>query len=130
MNLTINNELLKELNKKVGSSSVESYIENLIKKDLEENHRLNYGYYFNLNNSRLYNNDNKEIKLTSKPLMILKCLIENKGNTVSIGTISKYVWSKEDVSVFTIRNMVKRIRDKSYSDIILSVKGLGYKLKQ
>ena len=62
--------------------------------------------------------------------MILKCLIENKDKDVSADTISKYVWGKENISIFTIRNMIKQIRDKSNPDIILSVKGVGYKLNQ
>lgn len=130
MNLTLNKNIENKLLNKIKSQSItiDDYVNRLITKDLENKYIFNNGFYFDTHNSRLYDRDDIEVKLSKKPLMILKCLIENKDEHVSITQISKYCWNNEDTSKFTIRNMIKQIRDKTYKDIITTSKKEGYRV--
>ena len=66
----------------------------------------------------------------TKPLehKVMQCLIHNEG-VVTYETIFKQVWNGRDVGKFTLRNMIKSIRNKSYDEIIVNVLNHGYILE-
>lgn len=77
----------------------------------------------------------KEIALTAKELMILRKLWENKGNIVTFDQLCQAVW---DDNYFgyenTIMVHIRRLREKTEENpskprFLLTVRGLGYKLK-
>ena len=107
---------------------VNDYIQELITKDISNTFYFQSGYKFNLVNSRLYDPKGIEVELSNKPCLILKFLILNKDRPVATQEISQYIWNTPDTSVFTIRNMIKKIRDESYRDIITNYMNLGYKI--
>ena len=72
----------------------------------------------------------EDIPLTALELNILNLLVMNKGGIVKRDTILDKIWelTGNDVDDHTLTVYIKRIKDKLNSDIILNVKGLGYKL--
>jgi len=128
INLTKQTEEKLTNHLKQRNTDVNDYIEELITKDVSNTYYFETGYKFDLVNNRLYDPKGLEVDLTNKPCLILKLLILNKDKIVSTQEISEYIWKTDDTSVFTIRNMIKLIRDKSYKYIILSLKNEGYKI--
>lgn len=82
-------------------------------------------------NNRQVTKDNKIINLTSLELNILQLLISNMGKIVTRDNIINniYKWTGNDVYDNTVTVYLKRLREKLNSDIIITVKGIGYKIK-
>ncbi len=74
--------------------------------------------------------DGKSIKLTAIELGILNLLFISKGGIVRRDTILDKIWelTGNDVDDHTLTVYIKRLKDKIGTDIIINVKGLGYKL--
>ena len=72
----------------------------------------------------------EDIKLTSIELNILNLLFISKGGIVRRDTILDKIWelTGNDVDDHTLTVYIKRLKDKIGRDIIVNVKGLGYKL--
>nr|MBP3259044.1 response regulator transcription factor [Bacilli bacterium] len=72
----------------------------------------------------------EDIKLTSIELNILNLLFVSKGGIVRRDAILDKIWelTGNDVDDHTLTVYIKRLKDKIGSDIIINVKGLGYKL--
>ena len=66
--------------------SKESYAESIIKKDLENNIYLEYGYIYDLNKKALMSNNNL-IVLTNIEEQLLEYLIRNKDRYISSNEI-------------------------------------------
>lgn len=90
--------------------------------------QLKNGYSFCLNENRLLLR-RKEISLTKLELAFIKKLVMNKNKIVSYDEIKQSVWKNKDVSQFSMRNVVNKIRTKSYYNIIENVSGQGYIIK-
>lgn len=79
--------------------------------------------------------DGKEVQLTAKEFNILKLLYENKNNIVTIDTILSRVWGDEYFGYEnTLMAHISKIRSKIEKDSskpknLITIKGLGYKLK-
>lgn len=82
-------------------------------------------------NNRQVTKDNKIINLTSLEFNILQLLISNMGKIVTRDNIINniYKWTGNDVYDNTVTVYLKRLREKLNSDIIITVKGIGYKIK-
>jgi DNA-binding response OmpR family regulator len=92
--------------------------------------KLKYGYYFDDYRETLFDKHNKKINLTSTELKLLKLIIDNRGDVISYEEIEEEVWRDKEMSLFTMRNVVNKIRQKSYPGIIRNVSGRGYILTQ
>lgn len=109
-------ELLTRLNKVI----LRNKRNNLIKvKDIT----------FDLDRMTVYK-DEKEIKLTNLELKILSLLFNNLNKVVSRDMIIENIWqwTGNDVNDNTVTVYLKRIREKINSDIIITLKGLGYRI--
>ncbi len=76
----------------------------------------------------------KSVGLTKTQLKILKCMIDNKlDNGIEITTsddIMKAAWEgRKPASIFTMRNMVKQIRDKTEYGILKNHSNKGYSVE-
>lgn len=80
------------------------------------------------------NNEDIEIALTAKELMILKKLWENRGNIVTFDQLCQAVWQDnyfgyENTIMVHIRRLREKIEENpSKPKFLLTVRGLGYKL--
>lgn len=76
--------------------------------------------------------DKTELVLTSLELKILHLLFENINKVVRRGTILDKIWewTGNDVDDHTVTVYLKRIREKLGTDIIITIKGIGYRIDQ
>lgn len=86
---------------------------------------------FDMNKMIVYKND-KVINLTSLELKILNLLFNNINKVVSRDKIIENIWewTGNDVNDNTVTVYMKRIREKLDSDIIVTIKGLGYRVDE
>ncbi len=84
---------------------------------------------FDMNKMIVYKNSNV-IELTSLELRLLHLLFLNINKVVSRATILSYIWdwTGNDVDDHTVTVYFKRIREKLKTDIITTVKGIGYRI--
>lgn len=76
--------------------------------------------------------DDKIIDLSSLELKILHLLFLNIGKVVSRNTILEKIWewTGNDVDDHTVTVYLKRIREKIESEIIVTIKGIGYRIDE
>ena len=74
--------------------------------------------------------DGKKVNLTSLELKLLNLLFMNLNKVVSRNTIFDTIWEAtgNDVDDHTITVYFKRIREKLGTDIIITAKGIGYRI--
>lgn len=74
--------------------------------------------------------DNEEIVLTSLELKILNLLFLNINKVVPRDNIIDKIWewTGNDINDNTVTVYLKRIREKIKSDIIVTIKGIGYRI--
>ncbi len=71
--------------------------------------------------------DEKTIELTKTEKRILESLIKHRGCVVSIEEFQDEVWG-EDIDPANIRVQINKLRKKLQFELILNVRGLGYKI--
>lgn len=76
--------------------------------------------------------DNKQIELSSLELKILHLLFIDIGKVVNRYNILNKIWewTGNDVDDHTVTVYLKRIREKLGTDIISTVKGIGYRIDE
>ena len=76
--------------------------------------------------------EGKEVQLTSLELKILSLLFSSINKVVSRNYIIDKIWewTGNDVNDNTITVYLKRIREKLETDIIVTVKGIGYRIDE
>ena len=109
--------------------SKESYAESIIKKDLENNIYLEYGYIYDLNKKVLMYNNNLII-LTNIEEQLLEYLIRNMDKYISSDEIIQNIFKTKPMSIFAMRNLIKKIRDKTHKDLIIMKSSVGYMIKK
>ncbi|MFA6138863.1 MAG: response regulator transcription factor [Sulfurimonas sp.] len=90
--------------------------------------QLSGNYFYNFDTKELYNKG-AVVALGPKEHKILTLLIDNRDRTVTKNEIEKTLWSIEPVNSSVVRKLVQRIRQKINADIIVSVRGIGYRLE-
>lgn len=83
-------------------------------------------------NKMIVTKNNEIINLTTLEYKILNLLIENINKVVTRDRIidSIWEWIGNDVNDNTITVYMKRIREKLNSDIIITIKGIGYRIDE
>lgn len=83
-------------------------------------------------NKMIVTKNNEIINLTTLEYKILNLLIENINKVVTRDRIidSIWEWTSNDVNDNTITVYMKRIREKLNSDIIITIKGIGYRIDE
>lgn len=76
--------------------------------------------------------DNEVIDLSSLELKIIHLLFNHVGKVVKRATILDRIWdwTGNDVDDHTVTVYFKRIREKLETDIIITVKGIGYRIDE
>ncbi|HJE03568.1 Transcriptional activator protein CzcR [Aliarcobacter thereius] len=90
---------------------------------------LNLNYKFSIKKLSLYRNDNL-IELSQKELELVSFLVQNRGFFVSIESLHDNVWENKEISYADIRMCIKRVREKTSNDFILTKRFLGYKIEK
>lgn len=83
-------------------------------------------------NKMIVTKNNEIINLTTLEYKILNLLIENINKVVTRDRIidSIWEWTGNDVNDNIITVYMKRIREKLNSDIIVTIKGIGYRIDE
>lgn len=88
---------------------------------------LGYNYYYDADNESLYFND-IPLKLSLKENLLVKILIEAKGQLVSFQEIEYYIWPDGAISNSTLRTLIYRTRAKLDYKLIETIPSFGCKL--
>lgn len=83
--------------------------------------------FYNTATQELYHNG-LLVPLGSKEHELLTLLIDNRTKTVTKDEITRELWPLDPVCDSAIKNLILRIRKKIGSDLIVSVRGIGYRL--
>ena len=90
---------------------------------------LGYGFSYDRQNRQLFL-EKQLVQLTKKELLLIQLLATNLGNTVPFDKIESFAWEGDYMSQATLRNLVKRIRDKTHKDLIRNIIGIGYMIER
>ena len=69
---------------------------------------------------------NEQVRITKKEQLFLELLLENRNKIVNIETIKEAVWNDKETNIATIRNLVKRLRQKLNHKFIKTSSNMGY----
>lgn len=89
---------------------------------------LKENYCYDIEKEKLYNN-NEEIKLSKKEILLLNLFVKNLEHIITFEQIEQYVWEGDLTSMDNIRALIKRVRKKLPHDTIISQGGMGYKFE-
>jgi DNA-binding response OmpR family regulator len=116
--------------KPFGSRALVSRIRNLLRRYQKDEAVLTAGdISVDLSAERVYKNG-EEIKLSALEYRIFVLLMQNRGQTVPRERILDRIWDLAGnyVNDNTLTVYIKRFREKLGEDIIVTVKGIGYRV--
>lgn len=71
---------------------------------------------------------NKSIILNKKEMLFLEFLISNQNRVVTYEELQEYVWADDVMTDSALRSLVRNLRKKLPTDMILNLSGVGYRL--
>jgi DNA-binding response OmpR family regulator len=105
-------------------------VEHALKRECLQSHKklikLNDTYSYDTQKFLLLENG-KDIELAKTQKRILECLIKHRGSVVSIEQFHDEVWG-EYVDPANVRVQINKLRKNFNQDLIINVRGLGYKI--
>lgn len=87
---------------------------------------FNNGVYFDEYRDQFFNKNGVSIDFTKLEKNLLKLLISRKYEITEYGMIKDIVWKDKAMSIYTMRNIVNKIRQKTYYEIIKNHSSRGY----
>lgn len=128
--ITLSKEMEAFLSKKAKKKklTLDKTIEELIYEQLNNKIVFEDGFYYDKQKNGLYKKNGAIVEFTKLQTGLFNLLLERKGEIVDFDTIHNEVWKNKNMSVFTMRNIVKRIRDLTYYGIIVNHSNKGYSL--
>jgi len=87
---------------------------------------LTQGLYFDEYRDQFFRKDGTVIDFTRLEKSFLKLLIERKDEITNYETIKDIVWKGKNMSIYTMRNIVNKIRQKTNYEIIKNHSSRGY----
>lgn len=127
-------ELSEELEKKFISKLKREelldseYIQKLIENDLESKVDLGEGFIYDMHLDKLFDKKRIEIEITKIEKKLLLTLIEYAEKIVPVDILISRSWNKTNVTIYSFRNVIKKIRDKTYYELIKNHSSLGYSI--
>lgn len=88
---------------------------------------LDNGIYYDSYRERFYDSFG-EISFTKYEFQVLKLLLDNNTKVISYDEIKEKVWKEKKMSIFTMRNVINKIRNKTYYGIIKNNSSAGYQI--
>ncbi len=129
-NITI--DLTKDMQKFLTSKSkeyklsIEETLKEIISQQINSRIDLGKGFYYDKVLKKVFDRKNNDTGLTKTQMNIFYTILDTRGNIVDVDTIKKNAWKDKNTSIFTLRNMIKQIRDKTYYGLIKSHSSRGY----
>ncbi len=88
---------------------------------------LDSDVYYDSYRERFYNKSG-EISFTKFEFQVLKLLLLNNARVTTYEEIKEKVWKDKKMSIFTMRNIINKIRNKTYYGIIKNISSNGYQI--
>lgn len=85
-----------------------------------------HGIYFDEYRDQFFKSGGVLIEFTRLEKSFLKLLVSKKGEIIDYDMIKDVVWKGKNMSIFTMRNIVNKIRQKTYYEIIKNHSNRGY----
>jgi DNA-binding response OmpR family regulator len=89
--------------------------------------KLSANIFYHSGTKELYQNG-APISLGAKEQELLLLLMNNRTKTVSKDEIARELWPFDPICESAVKNLVLRMRKKLGGDLIVSVRGIGYRL--
>jgi len=124
-NLSVDGYLIKPIESNMLINTLNNAMRR-VKKE-QDGIQLASDIFYDVNRQELYK-DGSLVFLGIKEVELLKLLITNKSSTVTKEKISETLWPFDSICESAIKNLILRIRKKIGNDIIISVRGIGYRL--
>ena len=114
------------LDKNINEAFLFNYIE-IALDFLYTNKKLQFenGFYFDMNRELLFQGK-KTIKLTKTEKKLINLLALNPNVLVTYEHISSVVWKGKEFSIYSLRNVIKHIREKTDETFIKNSSNKGY----
>lgn len=125
-NLSIDGYLVKPVELEKLTSTITKAIQRTHKK--EGLVVLSKNLYYNSATKELYQNG-KVVVLGIKEQELLLLLLNNRYKTITKEEIAKALWPLDLICESAIKNIILRLRKKLEVDMIISVRGIGYRLE-
>ena len=106
--------------------SVEETLKEILSQQIDSRIDLGKGFYYDKVVKKVFDRKNVDVGLTKTQMNIFHTVLKNRGTIVEVETIKKNAWKDKNTSIFTLRNMIKQIRDKTYYGLIKSHSSRGY----
>jgi len=90
--------------------------------------KLKNDYTYDCQTKLLFNPKGAKVSLTKNEHELLHLLISNIDKVVDYSVIESYVWQDKSMSLEALRMCIKKIRNKTYSDIIENISKSGYRI--
>ncbi len=119
-------KFLKNKSREYNHLSLEETLEELLSEQINSRIDLGKGFYYDRILKKVFNRRNTDVGLTKTQMLIFNTILQNRGRIVEVETIKKNAWRDKNTSIFTLRNMIKQIRDKTYYGLIKSHSNRGY----
>jgi DNA-binding response OmpR family regulator len=84
------------------------------------------GIYFDEYRDQFFKAGGILIDFTRLEKSFLKLLISRRNDITDYDTIKEVVWKGKEMSIYTMRNIVNKIRQKTYYEIIKNHSNKGY----
>lgn len=84
------------------------------------------GIYFDEYRDQFFKSGGILIDFTRLEKGFMKLLIAKRGDIIDYDTIKSVVWKGKNMSIYTMRNIVNKIRQKTYYEIIRNHSNKGY----
>ena len=106
--------------------SVEDTLKEILSQQIDSRIDLGKGFYYDKVVKKVFDRKNLDVGLTKTQMNIFHTILKNQGTIVEVELIKKNAWKDKSTSIFTLRNMIKQIRDKTYYGLIKSHSSRGY----
>lgn len=119
--------LIKPIQESDLNEAIQLCIES-IEEDSENIVRLDAHTYFDTFNKLLVTNG-KIVNLRTKEIALLSLLIKHKNRYVSYSEIEHIIWQDSVMTADALKTLVKNLKAKLPSNLILNLSGTGYKIE-
>ncbi|QDF29201.1 hypothetical protein [Halarcobacter anaerophilus] len=106
--------------------SIEDTLKEILNQQIDSRIDLGKGFYYDKVLKKVFDRKNQDVGLTKTQMAIFNTILKSKGTIVDVEVIKKSAWKDKNTSIFTLRNMIKQIRDKTYYGLIKSHSSRGY----